>query len=94
MQAQKRRREWLAIRGLEVPIHSIDERLIHAVTGDKINGLEANSILKTKKKEERLHDLKGFIWAVGSIHLLRSHLLGGIHQNANLIGEKNAIVRL
>lgn len=58
MQAQKRRREWLAIRGLEVPIHSIDERLIHGVTGDKINGLEANSILKTKKKEERLHDLK------------------------------------
>ena len=46
----------LAIRGLEVCVHGSEERLIQAARGDKINGLEAASILKRSKKEKRLED--------------------------------------
>ena len=40
----------LAMRRLKVYNHSTDERLIQTASGNKINGLEATSILKTKKK--------------------------------------------
>ena len=40
----------LAIRGLEVYIHGSEETLIQAARGDKIDGLEAASLLKTSNK--------------------------------------------
>ena len=46
----------LAIRGLEVYVHESEERLIQAARGDKIDGLEAASILKRSKIEKRLKD--------------------------------------
>ena len=46
----------LAIRGLEVYVHGSEERLIQAARGDKIDGLEAASVLKRSKKENRLED--------------------------------------
>ena len=44
----------LAIRGLEIYVHGSEERLIQAARGDKIDGLEAASVLKRSKKEKRL----------------------------------------
>ena len=46
----------LAIRGLEVYVHGSEERLIQAARGDKIDGLEAASVLKRSKKEKKLED--------------------------------------
>ena len=46
----------LAIRGLELYFHGSEERLIQAARGDKIDGLEAASVLKRSKKEKRLED--------------------------------------
>ena len=46
----------LAIRDLKVYVHGTEERLIQAVRGGKIDGLEAESILKRSKKEKRLED--------------------------------------
>ena len=46
----------LAIRDLEVYVHGSDERLIQAAREDKIDGLEAASVLKRSKKEKRLED--------------------------------------
>ena len=46
----------LAIRGLEVHVHTSEERLIQAAKGDKIGGLEAASVLKRSKEEKRLED--------------------------------------
>ena len=46
----------LAIRDLEVYAHRNEERLIQAARGDKIDGLEAASVLKRSKKEKRLED--------------------------------------
>ena len=46
----------LAIRGLEVYVHGREERLMQAARGDKIDGLEAASVLKRSKKEKRSED--------------------------------------
>ena len=46
----------LAIRGLEVYVHGSEERLIQAPRGDKIDDLEAASVLKRSKKEKRLEN--------------------------------------
>ena len=46
----------LAIRGLEVYVHGCEETLIQAARGDKIDGLEAASVLKRSKIEKRLKD--------------------------------------
>ena len=46
----------LAIRGLEVYVHESEERLIQAARGDRIDGLEAASVLERSKKEKRLED--------------------------------------
>ena len=46
----------LAIRDLEVYVHGSEERLIQAARRNKIDGLEAASILKRSKKEKRLED--------------------------------------
>ena len=42
------------IRGMEVYVHESEERLIQAARGDKIDVLEAASVLKRSKKEKRL----------------------------------------
>ena len=44
------------LRGLEVHVRESEERLIQAARGDKIDGLEAASVLKRSKKEKRLED--------------------------------------
>ena len=49
----------LAIKGLEMYVHGSEERLIQAARGDKIDGLEAASVLKRSKKEKRLEDWEG-----------------------------------
>ena len=46
----------LAIRVLQVYVHGSEERLIQATRGNKIDGLEAASVLKRTKKEKRLED--------------------------------------
>ena len=46
----------LAIRGLEVYVHGSGEILIQAARGDKIDDLEAASVLKRSKKKKRLED--------------------------------------
>ena len=46
----------LAIRGLEVYAQGSEERLIQDARGDRIDGLEAASVLKRSKKEKRLED--------------------------------------
>ena len=46
----------LAIRGLEVYVHGSEERLIQVAGGDKIDGLEAVSVLKRSRKEKILED--------------------------------------
>ena len=46
----------LAITGLEVYVHGSEERLIQAARGDKIDGLEAVSVLKRSKKENISED--------------------------------------
>ena len=46
----------LAIRSLEVYVHGSEERLIQAARGDKMDGLEAASVLKRSKNEKRLED--------------------------------------
>ena len=48
----------LATRGLKVYVHGSEERLIQAVRGDTIDGLEAASVVKRSKKEKRLEDWK------------------------------------
>ena len=37
-------------------VHGSEKRLIQAARGDKIDGLEAASVLKRSKKEKRLED--------------------------------------
>ena len=44
----------LAIKSLEVHIHGSEERLTQAARGDKIDGIEAASVLKRSKKEKIL----------------------------------------
>ena len=46
----------LEISGFEVYVHGSEERLIQAARGDKIDDLEAVSVLKRSKKEKRLKD--------------------------------------
>ena len=53
----------LAIRGLEVYVHGCEERLIQAARGDKIDDLEAASVLKRSKIEKRV---KG--WEEKALH--------------------------
>ena len=44
----------LPMRNFEVHVNGSEERLIQAARGDKIDGLEAASVLKRSKKEKRL----------------------------------------
>ena len=49
----------LAKRGLEVYVHGSEERLIQTARGDKIDGLEAASVLKRSKKEKKIRRSEG-----------------------------------
>ena len=53
----------LAVRGLEVYVHGSDERLLQAARGERVDGLEAASVLKKAKKEKRLQD-----WEEKALH--------------------------
>ena len=53
----------LAFRGLEAYVHGGDERLLQAARGDRVDGLEAASVLKKAKKEKRLQD-----WEEKTLH--------------------------
>ena len=46
----------LVIRSLKVYVHAREERSIQAARGDKIDGLEAASVLKRSREEKRLED--------------------------------------
>ena len=46
----------LAIRGLKVYVHGSEKRLIQTARADKIDGLEAASVLNISKEEKRLED--------------------------------------
>ena len=46
----------IAIRSLGLYGHRYEERLIQAARGDKIDGLEARSVLKRSNKEKKLED--------------------------------------
>ena len=53
----------LAVRGLEVYVYGSEERLVQAARGDRLDGLEAASVLKKVKKEKRLQD-----WEEKALH--------------------------
>ena len=53
----------LAIRGFEVYVYGCEERLIQATRGDKIDGLEAASVLKRLKTKKRLGE-ESSTWSV------------------------------
>ena len=48
----------MADRSLEVYVHGNEERLIQAARGDRLNDLEAASVMKKAKKEKRLQEQK------------------------------------
>ena len=41
-------------------VYGSEEKLIQAARGDKIDGLEATSVLKRSKREERFEDWENF----------------------------------
>ena len=53
----------LAVRGLELYIHGSEEKLIQAARGDRVDDLEAASVLKKAKKGKRLQD-----WEEKALH--------------------------
>ena len=53
----------LAVRGLEEYVHGSEERLLQAARGDRVDGLEAASVLKKAKKEKRLQN-----WEEKALH--------------------------
>ena len=46
----------LGVRGLEVYVHGSEERLLQTARGDRVDDLEAASVLEKGKKEKRLQD--------------------------------------
>ena len=84
-----------AIRGLEVYVHRTEERLIQAARGDKIDSLEAASVLKRSKKEKRLED-----WEEKVLHgqylrqtkIVRSDQCWAWLQNGNLKRETERLI--
>ena len=59
----------LAVRGLEVYVYGREERLIQAARGDRVDGLEAASVLKKVKKGKRLQ-----VWEEKEANYRRSKL--------------------
>ena len=56
----------LAIRGLEVYVHGSEERLILSASGDKIDGLEAVSVLKRdqRKRKQKIGRIKFYMVSI------------------------------
>ena len=56
----------LAIRGLEVYVHGSEERLILSARGDKIDGLEAVSVLKRdqRKRKQKIGRIKFYMVSI------------------------------
>ena len=85
----------LAIRGLEVYVDGSEDRLIQAARGDKIDGLEAASVLKRSNKEKRLED-----WEEKVLHgqylrqtkEVRSDQCWAWLQNGNLKRETESLI--
>ena len=85
----------LAISGLEVYIRESEERLIQAAREDKVDGLEAASVLKRSKKEKRLE-----IWEEKVLHghylrrtkELRSDQCWAWLQNGDLKRETESLI--
>ena len=53
----------LTVRSLEVYVHGSEERLLQAARGDRVDDLEAASVLKKGKEEKRLQD-----WEEKTLH--------------------------
>ena len=53
----------LEVRGLEVCVRGSEERLLQTARGNRVDGLEAASVLKKAKKEKRLQD-----WEEKALH--------------------------
>ena len=47
----------LAVRGLEVYVHGSEERLLQAARGDRVDGFEAASISKKRRKRKGARSL-------------------------------------
>ena len=76
-------------------VHGSEERLIQAARGDKIDGLEAASVLKRSKKEKRLED-----WEEKVVHRqylrqtkeVRSNQCWASIQNGDLKRETESLI--
>ena len=85
----------LAITALEVYVHESEERLIQAARGDKIDDLEAASVLNRSKKAKRLEN-----WEVKVLHgqylrqtkKLRSDQCWACLQNEDLKRETKSLI--
>ena len=53
----------LTVRDLEVYVHGSEERLLQAARGDRVDGLEAASVLKKAKEEKRMQN-----WEEKALH--------------------------
>ena len=85
----------LAIRGLEVYVHGNEERLIQAPKGDKIDGLETESVLKRSKKEKRLKDWEGKVQHVQYLRQTKEERSGQCWawvQNGDLKRETESLI--
>ena len=85
----------LTIRGVEVYVQGSEERLIQASRGDKIDGLEAASVLKRSKKEKRLEDLKKKVLHgqyLGQTKEVRSDQCWAWLQNGDLKRERESLI--
>ena len=86
----------LVIRGLEVYVHGSEERLIQAANGDKIDGLEAASVLNRSEKEKRLEDWEEKVLHGQYLRLktkeIRSDQCWAWLQNGNMNREAGLIV--
>ena len=56
----------LAVRSLEAYVHGSEERLPQAARGDRVDSLEAASVLKKSEEREQTARLRGesFTWPV------------------------------
>ena len=85
----------LAIKGLEVYIQGSEERFIQAARGDKIDGLEAVSVLKRSKKEKRLEDWENKVLHgqyLRQTNEVRSDLCWAWLQNGDLKRETESLI--
>ena len=63
--------EGLAVRGLKVYVHGSEGRLLQAASGDRLDGLGAEIVLKKAKKEKRLQDWEEKAFVVSTCNKLK-----------------------